>query len=153
MGRVGASDGAVARHAGARKGTGPNVVSPILPDFRTSLVKWNKARFASNGHGLGRYDADVYVNAEGKDACMSARVAIPVGTRIVMEHVERGGQPGPTIPGPMMMMEKKPPGFDADHGDWRYVGVDANGVQDGALDACKTCHDEAPHDHVFSLPQ
>jgi hypothetical protein len=119
--------------------------SPIPTDFRTKLVKLDQAPFLSNGHAGGRYDADVYVNGEAKDACLAERGPIPVGTRLVMEHREKKGG----APGPLMMMEKKEAGFDPRHGDWRYVAVDATEVNDGALVPCATCHDEAPHDHVF----
>ena len=60
---------------------------------------------------------------------------------------------GKDVPGPTLMMEKKEAGFASAHGDWRYVVVDATVVSDGQLDLCASCHDEAPLDRVFAVPQ
>jgi hypothetical protein len=52
-----------------------------------------------------------------------------------------------------MMMEKRAPGFDPPHGDWRYVVVGAHGdvVKDGVVESCAGCHGDAPRDHVFRV--
>jgi hypothetical protein len=103
------------------------------------------ARFFSRGHAGGRWDADVYANDAGAEA-LRAGTAAP-GARLVEEHFERadGGA------GPIMMMEKRAPGFDAEHGDWRYVAVGARGdvVKDGPIESCAGCHGDAPRDHLF----
>jgi hypothetical protein len=51
------------------------------------------------------------------------------------------------------MMEKMAPGFAAAHGDWRYSVADGKAVAVGPLESCTTCHDEAPHDHVFRIDE
>jgi hypothetical protein len=49
------------------------------------------------------------------------------------------------------MMEKMSAGFAEAHGDWRYSVVDGTSVTVGTLESCVSCHDEAPHDHLFSI--
>jgi len=131
----------------------PRGPSGIPSDFRTNLTKINRARFVSSGHAGGRYEVDVYANAAGKSAALSASGDVPVGARLVKEHFERAGD---TVqPGPVMMMEKMERGFDPDHGDWAYVVVNSAGaqVQNGRVEACAGCHDDAPHDHVFRIKE
>jgi hypothetical protein len=126
-------------------------------DFKTSggFTKVNRARFVSNGHNAGRWDVDIFVSASAKDAYASSVIEVPVGARLLKEHFERavGAEPAPTAPGPLMMMEKMEKGFDPDHGDWRYVVVNSAGavVEDGRVESCAGCHDDAPHDHIFRV--
>ncbi len=134
---------------------GPPVKGPsgIPSDFRTSLSKINRARFVSKGHAGGRYEVDVYANDAGKSAAASTSGDVPVGARLVKEHFERVGDA--VQPGPLMMMEKMAHGYDPDHGDWAYVVVNSAGqqVQNGRVEACIGCHDDAPHDHVFKISE
>jgi len=106
-------------------------------------------RFLSKGHAGGRWDAEVYADAKGAAAIGVERGAAPEGARLVEEHFERndGGA------GPIMMMEKRAPGFDTPGGDWRYVAVGARGdvVKDGIVESCAGCHGDAPVDHVFRV--
>jgi hypothetical protein len=145
-------------------------------DFKTNsgYAKVNRARFVSNGHAAGRWDVDIYVSSSAKEAYASSTVAVPVGARLLKEHFERGvgllavdrqpadRQPADRPPapaavqaGPIMMMEKMEKGFDPDHGDWRYVVVNSTGtvVEDGRVESCAGCHDDAPHDHIFRVEQ
>ncbi len=121
-----------------------DVPSPIPADFRTTLSKVNAAPFAAGGHAGGRFEAIVYVTAAAKDAVFSLSGKIESGTVLVMEQFERGREE----PGPILMMEKMPTGFDDAHGDWRYAVVDGASVK-VAPESCASCHGEAPHDHVF----
>jgi hypothetical protein len=100
----------------------------------------------AGGHAGGRFDADLYVTPAAKDVAFAPTGAIEPGTRLVLDQVAHGASSG----GPLVMMEKQPAGYDPRHGDWRYVVVDGKAVQDGKLEPCVTCHDEAPHDHVFA---
>jgi hypothetical protein len=158
---VGVSEGTSARSraveggtldASAAKRARSAEAAGIAPDFRTSLAHVNSARFVSNGHAAGRYEADVYGTAAGKDAALSAAAGgeLPTGTRLVMEHFERAPAPRP---GPVMLMEKMERGFDPDHGDWRYVVLSSAGdvAQQGRVESCAGCHDDAPRDHVFRI--
>jgi hypothetical protein len=127
-------------------------VNPIPSDFRTSMTKVNAARFLSKGHAGGRWDVDVYADSAGADALKSEKWPVPVGARFVEEHFERNERNDGGA-GPLMMMEKRPPGFDAERGDWRYVAVGTRGevVKDGVIEGCAGCHGEAPGDHVFRV--
>ncbi len=124
-------------------------LSPLPSDFRTSMTHVTAARFLSKGHAGGRWDAEVYADPAGAEALHAEKWPVAAGTRFVEEHFERsdGGA------GPLMMMEKRPPGFDPAHGDWRYVAVGTRGevVKDGAIESCAGCHGEAPGDHVFRV--
>jgi hypothetical protein len=117
-----------------------------LPGWRASLSKVNGARFVSKGHAAGRWESDVLADEAGLAALKGAG-EVPVGARFVEEHFEHDES------GPVMMMEKRPPGFDPERGDWRYVVVGAGGevVKDGVVESCAGCHGDAPRDHLFSI--
>ncbi|MDB4993695.1 MAG: hypothetical protein JWM74_1127 [Myxococcaceae bacterium] len=137
---------------GSRRGAG------LPADFKTKngYTKVNRTRFVSNGHAAGRWDVDIYVSTSAKEAYASAAGEVPVGARLVKEHFERAGAADASDPtGPIMMMEKMEKGFDPDHGDWRYVVVNSAGavVEDGRVESCAGCHDDAPHDHIFRVDQ
>jgi hypothetical protein len=131
--------------------------SPLPVDYRATLAKVGARRIVALGHAGGRFDADVYVTPSAKDAAFGPLGKIEPGTILVMEQslhktaVPAAGNPPPS--GPTLMMEKRAPGFDPAHGDWRYVVVDGNSVEDGPLQLCASCHDEAPHDHVFAIEE
>ena len=148
MAPVGISrSGAVLREGAVDAST--EVASPLPPDFRTTLTKVNRERLLAQGHAGGRFDADIYVTASAKDAAFASVGAIEAGTVVVMEEIEHGKDSS----GPLLMMEKMAPGFAKAHGDWRYTVVDGKAVTVGSIESCATCHDEAPHDHVFGLDQ
>jgi hypothetical protein len=136
--------------ADAHRGAG------LPADFKTKsgYTKVNRTRFVSNGHAAGRWDVDIYVSSSAKDAYASNAIDVPVGARLVKEHFERAVGAEPMVQaGPVMMMEKMDKGFDPDHGDWRYVVVSSTGavVEDGRVESCAGCHDDAPHDHIFRV--
>jgi hypothetical protein len=148
MGAVGVSTGgALESHAGRSAAAG--APSPLPVDFRATLTKLNGARFHSGGHAGGRFDADVYVTPSAKGALFDPHALVPSGTVLVMEEFVHGKNDG----GPMLMMEKEAAGFAPAGGDWRYVVVDGTVVSDSGLDLCASCHAEAPHDHVFAMPE
>ena len=131
--------------------TGTAIANPIPSDFRTSMTRANATRFVSKGHAGGRWEADVYGASSALQTLRVERGAVPVGTRFVEEHFERGDAGA----GPVFMMEKRPAGFDAARGDWRYVAVGASGevAGDGAIESCAGCHGDAPHDHLFRVSE
>jgi hypothetical protein len=145
---VGVSSGAPREDAGIRDAARVPGDAGIPADYETAFAKMNAARFVSNGHAAGRWDVDVFTN--DKDTFVAARGEVPVGTKLLKVHYELGGAAGR---GPVMMMEKREPGYDPEHGDWRYVVVASTGelVKDGPIAACAGCHDDAPHDHIFRV--
>lgn len=79
-----------------------------------SWVKMNTSPVRSETHG-GRL-VDTYVNPIGAAAYLDPDAEVPVGTVIVKTSMETGGEPGP-----IFVMDKRAPGFDAEHGDWAYA--------------------------------
>lgn len=161
LGAVGESH--VAPHGGSDKDLDGGPIDgggrAALPrDYRATFTKINKARFVSQGHAAGRWEVDVWANELAAKAIASRARTTPVGATVVEEHFERGGgaQPGgdeARRAGPVMVMEKRPAGFSAEHGDWRWVVVGSQGqlVKDGVIDTCAGCHDDAPMDGLFPL--
>lgn len=118
-------------------------------DFRTRYAKLSATRFVSAGHASGRFEVEVYANELGQVGMGKRTGDFARGAVFVKEHWERA--PEGSKPGPLMAMEKMPPGFDTEHGDWRYVVVSPEGelLSDGKPDGCVLCHDDAPHDRIF----
>lgn len=79
-----------------------------------SYVKLNTEPVPSETHG-GRL-VDTYVNRIGAAAYLDDEAEIPVGTILVKTSREPD-----LTPGPLFVMEKKPPGFDPERGDWYYA--------------------------------
>jgi hypothetical protein len=139
--------------ATVRDGGGPAFVdgAGALPaGYRETFTKLNKARFVSQGHAAGRWEVDVWANEIAAKAMAERAREVPVGAVVVEEHWERFE--GKT-PGPVMLMEKRPAGFAPEHGDWRWAVVGSRGqlVQDGVIDSCAGCHDDAPMDGLFPI--
>jgi hypothetical protein len=110
------------------------------------------ASFVSRGHAGGRFRAELVANAAGSAHLGDAGGSFEVGTVFLMKHRENAAD---AAKGPTLIMEKKAKGFDAAHGDWNYRVVDTSGKlrEEGALARCFMCHDDAPHDRVFTLPR
>jgi hypothetical protein len=127
----------------------------LPPNYRSTFVKVNKARFVSLGHASGRWDVDVWANELAQKALASHAREVPPGAIVVKEHYERseGAAAADKPTGPIMVMEKKPPGFSREHGDWRWAIVGSQGqlVRDGVIEQCAGCHDDAPMDGLFPI--
>ncbi len=118
--------------------------------YRTSFAKVNKARLVSQGHAAGRWEVDIWANELAQKALASRAKEVPVGAIVVSEHYERNEA---KTAGPVMVMEKRPPGFAREHGDWRFAVIGSQGqlVKDGVIDPCAGCHDDAPMDGLFPI--
>lgn len=79
-----------------------------------SYTKLNKAMFESETHG-GRM-VDTYVNNIGLEAFKSGE-DLPVGSIVV--KTSKDATDGSE--GPIFVMEKRPAGFNPEHGDWWYA--------------------------------
>lgn len=121
--------------------------------YRTSFAKVNKARFVSSGHASGRWEVDVWANELAQKALAARSREVPVGAIVVAEHFERSSPERPR--GPVMVMEKRAPGFAQEHGDWRWAVVGSQGqlVSDGVIESCAGCHDDAPMDGLFPIAE
>lgn len=118
--------------------------SPLPPDFRASFAKLNRARFPSRGHLHDRFFVDVYANDIAKSAIGSNK-PMPAGAIVAKDQYERSVA-GEKLAGVLAMQKK-------DDGAWRWIVIDAGGrvVQDGAIEACATCHAQAAVDSVFPI--
>jgi hypothetical protein len=127
----------------------------IPPDYKTTMQRVGGGKFFSRGHATGRFDAEVYATDSARTSFATASGEFQVGARFVEAHYEKSSAAMPTeeAPGPLFMMEKMPKGFDADHGDWKFVALSSTGelVAQGKIDSCVGCHDDAAHDHVFPV--
>ncbi len=118
----------------------------------------NKSRFVSQGHASGRWEVDIWANEIAQKALAARAREVPPGAVVVQEHYERTAMDPATSPeakpiGPIMVMEKKAPGFSQEHGDWRWAVVGTQGqlVKDGVIEQCAGCHDDAPMDGLFPI--
>ena len=111
-------------------------------------------------HG-GRYVSN-YVNALGAEAYRTWEEGgpAPVGTVLAKDSFTVTAS-GTVAAGPLFVMEKMAPGFNADSGDWRYgmvmpggslVGL-TNGDGAGKVAFCIDCHLAAERDSMFFLPE
>lgn len=114
------------------------------PDYATHLTEI--ARLVSRGHGGGRYRMRLFANGAALRAWHARARRMPVGALFAAAHSERGR------PGPLLVMQKRAPGYDAAHGDWYYAVADSAArrvLRQGRLADCAGCHSTAPTDHVF----
>jgi len=153
---VGVSD----KPSGGRGAADAGAAAPVdgasaLPSsYKTTFAKVNKARFVSTGHATGRWEVDIWANEIAQKALASRAREVPVGAIVVEEHFERSQSAAPEkARGPVMVMEKRPPGFSKEHGDWRWAVVGSQGqlVKDGTIESCAGCHDDAPMDGLFPI--
>jgi hypothetical protein len=81
----------------------------------------------------------------------SQAIQFPVGALIVKEMIDPNG--GELL---LTVMSKQPVGYDAEHGDWWYGRLHADGSATrsdfvGKVSFCIACHDAAPGDHLFGV--
>jgi hypothetical protein len=123
--------------------------SPVAPDFATRLVRVGPADFLSSDHAAGRCLATVYATPSGKDGLAELGGGFAPGTQLVMACVDRKThQPGPTF-----YMDRSPACGEAGPCEFRYGVMEDASPRPEAAPLCGRCHDEAPHDHVFRLPE
>ena len=94
----------------------------------------------------------VYGDADGMDALTHAHEA-KSGARLVAEHPplsKAAAAAAKTASGApatvLFVMEKR-------GADWSYRVVDENGLLTNDPPECASCHDDAPIDHLYVLPQ
>lgn len=129
-----------------------DAAAALPSSYKTTFTKVNKARFVSTGHATGRWEVDVWANDIAQKALAARAREVPVGAVVVEEHFERSTA-ADKARGPVMVMEKRPPGFSKEHGDWRWAVVGSQGqlVKDGTIESCAGCHDDAPMDGLFPI--
>lgn len=105
---------------------------------------------ARSQHVHGDLEGEVLTNAEAS-AYPSLGPARTVAAGAVL--VEAHYKPGSSDLVILFVMEKKPPGFDPEGGDWEYLVVEPSGVirHQAHATLCARCHAEAPNDHLFGV--
>lgn len=102
-------------------------------------------RFASLGHGGGRYSYSVHVEPQHERAYreLVAEHPFPAGATLWVQLFDaKSGDLGP-----IYVMHK------ADT-KWDFTQLNAAGlIVKGAVETCRRCHSEAPTDHLFGLPR
>jgi hypothetical protein len=99
----------------------------------------------------------IFMNEVAAEAFGKPNTTYPVGSVIVKEKKALGylssTQPGEKAKANDGVggMIKRPPGYDAAHGDWEYFYFeDANKVESGKMNSCIQCHrGAAGTDYVF----
>lgn len=83
---------------------------------------------------------DVHVNAIAKETMLSGKGNYPVGSLVIKSKL-------PTVDSKraelFTVMQKMEPGYDAEHGDWKYFVIDGKSyrqVAAGRIDSCIECH-------------
>lgn len=103
------------------------------------------SRFASLGHGGGRYSYSVHVEPSRETAYRELVVERPFpadSTLWVQLFDAKSGDRGP-----IYVMHKS-------QATWEFAELNADGmIQPIAVEACRRCHAEAPTDHLFGLPR
>ncbi len=128
-------------------------------DYR-AWQRFNTSPYISDQHGA-RF-VNVYINENSENFFTASDTdPMPVASIVIKDSisaVESGG----ISRGPLFVMEKMPPGFAPDFGDWRYSIIMPNGklfdITGGpgnrAVEFCGECHLQvAERDHLFELPQ
>jgi Cytochrome P460 len=135
---------------------------PVLVDPQLAMLCRGASQAdvdeAKKAHGPHAHTAvRIFMNDLAASAFEGKRASYPAGSVIVKE---KRALPivGSTEPRDEAAhhdgvggMIKRPPGFDAAHGDWEYFYFhDASKVEKGAIASCVGCHDRAASaDHVF----
>ena len=123
--------------------------------------RYNTAPYRSATHG-NRYVSN-YANATAKAYGQYERSApMPEGSILAKDSFAVTKRGDVTI-GPLFLMRKMAPGFDADTGDWRYTMImpdgslfgSTNGEGSDRVGFCVTCHKLAgsQNDHLFYIPE
>jgi hypothetical protein len=90
---------------------------------------------------------NLYANEAAQAELMKQERKFPAGAVIVKESLNNKKE-FVSLNG----MQKMPPGYDPEGGDWKYFYSDGSGkFSEGKLDACRACHMRTPAtDHVYS---
>ena len=99
----------------------------------------------------------IYMNELAENAFRRRSSAYPVGSVVVKEktvlgYMSEGNEQTMTRPHDGVGgMVKRPPGFDAAHGDWEYFYFEEpSRIESGRISSCVQCHGGASaRDHVF----
>lgn len=115
--------------------TAPPAATPIFPaSYRNSYIEVRSCRFSVE-HGGG--SVRVLASPRSADAYLGEENPLPVGSIIVKEEYTSSDCSNDANLVRWSAMRKEAPGFDAEHGDWRWQEVNRNRTV--AVDGKATC--------------
>ncbi len=123
--------------------------------------RYNGTPYLSATHG-NRY-VNNYANPRAKAYGKAEKAGtFPAGSVLAKDSFEVSDR-GDVITGPLSLMEKMPPGFNAASRDWRYTMImpdgslfgTTNGERSERVEFCADCHLAAgdEQDHLFFVPE
>ncbi len=111
-------------------------------------IKLNKTIFESEAHNAF---VDIYVNQKAEKAYKTRATIFPVGSIVYKPLYTDANKSELAI---VVVMQKMPPGYDSEHGDWWYGVYDetgSDGYHKGKIKSCIKCHEQAKKtDYMFS---
>ena len=123
--------------------------------------RYNRVPYRSSPHG--ELLVNNYANEIAADYGKFEKLGrLPSGSVVVKDSfvVTEGGE---VMTGPLFLMEKRAPGFNAASHDWLYMMVHPNGAVAGitngqnskSVEFCADCHNKAPkgQDNLLLLPE
>lgn len=84
----------------------------------------------------------VYVSPAAKETILSGQGTYPEGSLVIKAKLTSRDDETPEF---YTVMQKMPAGYDAEHGDWKYLIIDGSTFRQlasGRIDSCKSCHDQ-----------
>lgn len=134
--------------------------SPVAAEYQ-SWQRYNSAPYKAPDQGEG-YNNN-YANPLAKAYEFGEKAGIfQVGAILAKDNFVIKST-GEALPGPLTIMEKMPPGFNAESRDWRFSQIKpdgtlfgmTNGVHPERMVVCLLCHATAgaKQDYVFFVPE
>ncbi len=83
---------------------------------------------------------NVYVNSLAKETMLSGDGIYPVGSIVIKSKLTKRDSQEPEL---FTVMEKMENGYDAEHGNWKYIVADGKTfkqIATGRIDSCIECH-------------
>jgi hypothetical protein len=133
---------------------------PITSAYQ-SWKRYNTVPYRSSLHG-GIF-VNHYANSIARRYGRFEKLGhLPQGALVIKDSFIVTGN-GAVITGPLFLMEKKEPGFNATSKDWLFMTIRADGSLEGItngqgaknVEYCAACHNNAPdgQDSLFFLPK
>lgn len=127
----------------------PEATLVVPANYAAVLERVTPEKTRSRGHAGGLYEVTIFANAAGARLWRERSGPAPSGALFIAEHRSVLD----ASPGPLLVMQKRDPGYDRGAGDWQFAWAepDSKLVRSGRLSDCTACHAAAETDYVFIL--